>query len=240
MIIMSERSSFAHASAPDRLCSRSCSGSFAPRFVNACRSQERVLVANFKGPWQAVSLTVHRLSEIDTPAFREFLKQAVASFQQNLIKVQTRPEDVMPWKLNGQRWHLSDKGFPPGKQIAWDRALLSRVLELVKEVEPGLEVVWTTRDAILLKVPGINHSWARWKTKESLGLDCRLLGKKGQFNLSQIEQFGIAANIDGSRAELDMIQLVFQNGEHLHAAKLKELLAEHLRGFREVLGKSRP
>src|SRR5260370_23815944 len=116
--------------------------------------------------------------------------------------------------------------------------MLPRLLDLVREVEPELEVVWTTRDAILLKVPGINHSWARWKTKESGGLDCRFLGKKGQFNLSQIEMFGIAANIDSSRSDLDLIQLVFQNAEHLHAAKLKELLAEHLREFRKRFAKS--
>jgi excinuclease ABC subunit A len=202
-------------------------------------SEERIRVANFKGPWQAVTMAVHRLSEIDTPAFRKFLAEAVASFHQNLKRLQTKPEDVMPWMLNGQRWHLSDKGFPPGKRIAWDRALLPRLLDLLREVAPEAEVVWTSRDAIMLKVPGVGQSWARLKTKESQGLDCRFVGKKGQFNLSQIEAFGISANIDGSRSEADVTQLVFQNAGHLHPARLKELLAEHLRGFREAFAKPR-
>src|SRR5207302_5420684 len=38
-------------------------------------AEERVQVDNLKGPWQAVTVLVHRLSEIDTPAFREFLAQ---------------------------------------------------------------------------------------------------------------------------------------------------------------------
>ena len=48
----------------------------------------------------------------------------------------------MPWKVNGQRWHLSDKGFPLGKKLQWDRASLPRLLDLVREVEPSVEVGW--------------------------------------------------------------------------------------------------
>ena len=39
-------------------------------------SEPRVHVANRKGPWQEVWMLIHRLSEIDTPVFRQFLQQA--------------------------------------------------------------------------------------------------------------------------------------------------------------------
>ena len=101
-------------------------------------NDERVWTTTHKGPWQSVTVLAHRLSEIDTPAFREFLAEAAASFHATLKRMQTKPEDVMPWKVNGERWHLSEKGFPPGKKVKWDRALLSRLLGLVREVEPGI------------------------------------------------------------------------------------------------------
>ncbi|MBV9123046.1 MAG: excinuclease ABC subunit UvrA [Planctomycetes bacterium] len=200
-------------------------------------NEERVWADNLKGPWQSVTVLVHRLSEIDTPAFREFLKQAIASFQQNVVRLRTRPEDLMPWKLNGERWHLGDKGFPAGKKMHWDRALLPRLLKLVRELEPGLEVQWDARAAITLRIPGSSRAWAQWRTKESHGLDCRFLGKKGQFNLSQVEAFGVSPSIKGNRADGDVLRLIFQHDNHVHAAELKELLAEHLKGFREVFGK---
>src|SRR5262249_48433538 len=56
---------------------------------------ERVWVTNHKGPWQSVTVLAHRLSEIDTEAFRDFLAEAVASYQENLKKLKSRPEDVM-------------------------------------------------------------------------------------------------------------------------------------------------
>jgi excinuclease ABC subunit A len=199
-------------------------------------SKERVWVTSHKGPWQSVTVLAHRLSEIDTPAFRTFLAEAAASFHANLKRMRTKPEDVMPWKIDGQRWHLGNKGFPVGKVVRWDRGLLPRLLDLVREIEPGLEIVWDARDTIKLRVPGIGRSWAQWRTKESEGLDCRFLGKKGQFNLSRVEAFGMAPAINGDRDGSDVLLLVFQHNDHVHAAKLKELLAEHLRGFQEVFG----
>jgi excinuclease ABC subunit A len=204
--------------------------------VEAYGSDPRVWVTKHKGPWQSVTVLAHRLSEIDTPAFRQFLAEAVRAFQANLKRLTTRPEDVMPWKINGKRWHLGEKGFPVGRKLKWDRSLLPRLLDLIAEVEPAVEIDWNARDAVTLRVPGITRGWAQWRTKESHGLDCRFLGKKGQFNLSRIEGFGVSPQINGHRAEGDVLRLMFQQAEHVPAARLKEFLAEHLRGFREVFG----
>jgi excinuclease ABC subunit A len=149
--------------------------------------EERVRVTHHKGlPWDSVTVLVHRLAEIETPAFRQFVKEAAASFSAGLKRIQTKPEDVMPWKINGERWHLGEKGFPVGRKLQWDRAILPRLLSIVREVVPDLELQWDNRAAITLRVPGISRAWAQWRTKESHGLDCRFVGKKGQLNLSQV------------------------------------------------------
>ncbi|HYV34564.1 MAG TPA: excinuclease ABC subunit UvrA, partial [Gemmataceae bacterium] len=207
--------------------------------VQAYSNEERVRVKNRKGPWQEVMVLAHRLSEIDTPAFQTFLDQAVKSFQASLTKQRLKPEDVMPWKVMGQRWHEGDKGFKPGKTIMWDRGLLKRLIDIVRSVEPKIEIEWDTRDAIKLKVPGIGRSWAQWRTKDFRGLDCRFLGKKGQFNLSQLDGLGVQPQIAGHRAESDVVRLVFQQAEQMPGGKLKQVLTEHLRGFREVFGKGK-
>ena len=200
-------------------------------------SYPRVRVKNQRGPWQSVEIGVHWLREIDTPAFHQFLKQAVKSFHENIKRMQTKPEDLMPWKINGERWHLSDKGFRPGKPPQWDRGLLPRLLQLVREVVPELEVNWSTRDAITLRPAGARRAWARWKTKESYGLDCFFKGKKGQFNLARIEPFGAHRELATARADGDILRIVFRTEEQVHPAQLKELLKEHLRGFFELDGR---
>jgi excinuclease ABC subunit A len=202
--------------------------------IEAYGDQERVYIDNMRGPWQAVSVLVHRLSEIDTPAFRQFLGEAVKSFQANIKRLQTKPEDVMPWKLNGERWHLGEKGFPIGRRLDWDRSLLPNLLAAVREVEPGLEVSWDSRAAITLRVPGISRSWSQWRTKESYGLDCKFQGKKGQFNLSQLEGMGRSPTIRTHRDDADVVQLVFRSNDDANRAQFKEFVAEHLRGFKEL------
>jgi excinuclease ABC subunit A len=199
-------------------------------------SDERVWTTAHKGPWTSVTVLVHRLSEIDTPAFRAFLKEAAGSFHNNLKRLRTKPEDVMPWKINGERWHLGEKGFPPGKKVRWERSLLTRLLQWVREVEPGLQVRWDARDAITLRVPGISRAWAQWRTKKAVALECHFLGKKGQFNLSQIEDLGVAPNIGSQRKDGDLLSLHFQKIDQEQANQLKQLLVEHIRGFREVFG----
>ena len=144
----------------------------------------------------------------------------------------------MPWKVNGQRWHLSDKGFPPGRKMHWDRALLPRLLEIVHEVEPNLRIEWDVRDTIKFYVPGVGRAWAQWRTKDTHGLDCKFMGKKGQLNLSRVEDFGVEPSVTAKESG-DLLKLVFQRNEHVHAPRLKELLTEHLAGFREAFAKAK-
>jgi excinuclease ABC subunit A len=181
-------------------------------------------------------MLIHRFAEIDTPAFRDFLRQAVASFHQAQKRMQTRPEDVMPWKVHGERWHLGEKGFPPGRKLRWDRSLLPRLLELVRGVEPALEIQWDNRAAITLRVLGISRAWAQWRTKDSAALDCRFLGKKGQFNLSQLDNIGQNPTLK-PRDNGDLLHLVFLHQNHLEPARLKDILVQHLKGFREAFSR---
>jgi excinuclease ABC subunit A len=196
-------------------------------------NQPRVKVANRKGPWQEVWMLIHRNSEIDTPGFRDFLKKAVQSFHANVKRMTTKPEDLMPWKVAGERWHLGEKGFPPTRKLRWDRAVLPRLIELVKSVDPDIEIQWDNRLYVTLRVKGVSRAWGQWKTKESEGLVCKFLGRKGQFNLSQLEQFGVEPHLTPHSAG-EIMRLTFQHDNHVHATALKDVLRQHLEGFREI------
>jgi excinuclease ABC subunit A len=200
-------------------------------------SEPRVKVANRKGPWQEVWMLIHNLAEIDTAGFKAFLKQAVEGFEKNLGKMTSSLEDVMPWKVNGERWHLSEKGFPVGRKLYWDRSILAAFLTIVKEAAPKLEIQWDARDAITLKLPGISKGWGRVRTKDNEHLDARFLGKPGHMNLSRLEGIGKNSTFAADRADGgEVMRLLFHKHEEMPRAKLKELLAEHVKGFREQFG----
>src|SRR5438105_7251194 len=52
---------------------------------------DRVRVKNLKGPWQEVTVSVHWLREIETPAFRAFLDRAINSY---LARTQAAPLNI--------------------------------------------------------------------------------------------------------------------------------------------------
>lgn len=182
-------------------------------------------------------MLVHSLDEIETPGFKSFLKQAAEAFHKNLGKMTTSLEDVMPWKVNGERWHLGEKGFPPGRKMYWDRSILPAFLAIVKEAVPDIGIQWDSRDAITLKLEGITKGWGRVRTKDNQALDARFLGKPGQINLSRLEGIGKDSSLIADRADGgEVMRLLFHKHEELSRHKLKQLLAEHASGFREQFG----
>jgi excinuclease ABC subunit A len=195
-------------------------------------------VANRRGPWQEVAVYGFKLDELKTPAFRQFLKEATASFFANLKRMKTTPEDVMPWKINGERWHLSEKGFPPGRRVQWDRAILPRLLDVLREVAPGLTVTWDTRDSITLRVPGVSRAWAALRTKNPAALEMRFLGRRGQFNLARLEPVGGEADLTAYKTDGEVLRLAVKQLGPGQLDAMRAILGEHLEGFRAVFGRS--
>jgi excinuclease ABC subunit A len=192
--------------------------------VKAFGDEDRVRVANRRGPWQEVTILVHKKSEIDTPSFKSFLKKAAEAFQANIQAMQTSPEDVMPWKVNGERWHLGEKGFPPGRKICWDRQLLPKLLQIIRESVPKLEIKWDVRDAISFRADGNGPVFARWWTKRSDALECQFFPKKGTFNLSQLDRLGRDSEIQHDKTGNDVVLLKFVTMDDVNVNKVKSLI----------------
>ena len=170
---------------------------------------------------------------------REFLKQAVDSFHAAVGKADgvTAIEASMPWKIGGEAWHLGDKGFPPGKKPKWDRALLAKLLQFLKETDSNIEVKYDIRDAITVRLPGISRYWVRIKTKEIASLEAWFVAPPGKFNGARFEGIGPAAVVEGDRAEgCDLVKLHFVLGEQLDAKKLLPLLKELRQRFDVAFG----
>jgi excinuclease ABC subunit A len=110
------------------------------------------------------------------------------------------------------------------------------VVKVLRDVDPTLEWKWDVRDAVTIRPQGSSRMWARAKTKEAKTLECWFIGKPGQFNLSRVDGIGQNAELETDRADgTDVLKLHFTRADHLHPVKLKALLAEHLKGFKEAI-----
>jgi excinuclease ABC subunit A len=189
--------------------------------------EPRVRSKNLRGPWQEVQLAVHSLEEIDKPPFWKFVEAAVAGFRKFTERVEQHPEDVMPWKVLGRKWHFSRKGFPPGKRVQWETAVLEDLCELLAQTAPKGQFLWNSQQLVHMMVPAQREPWATIHTKRPAAIELTLTGPKGRFALGRITD--LAAEREYlTGPEKDVVKLRFRNAEELAKGDLVEFLKEHL------------
>jgi excinuclease ABC subunit A len=189
-------------------------------------SEPRVKCKQLRGPWQEVQLLVHTLEEIDRPAFWKFLEQAVAGFQKFAQRVRQDPEDIMPWKVLGRKWHFSRRGFPPGKKVEWEVEVLEELFEILSEVAPDGQFLWNNQQVVHLLLPGQSEPWASIYTKRRASVELMLSGPKGRFALGRFASLGRQRELQSDRLR-DLIKLHFVTLDDLTACELAEFLREH-------------
>ena len=207
----------------------------------------RVKCKNLRGPFQEVEIRAYDWKEVDTPEFWAFLERAVAGFGKFTQRVEKNPEDVMPWKVLGRKWHLARKGFPPGKRPAWSAEVLEELLELLSDTtgedassseaasatgRPGKpQFLWNNQQVVNLMVPAQREPWAVVHTKRMAGVDLVLNGPPGSFATGRIANLASQRAITSSD-DRDQVKLRFVTAEDLHLDDLAGFLSEHLAAVR--------
>jgi excinuclease ABC subunit A len=191
-------------------------------------NEPRVRAKAVRGPWQEIEFRFHSLDEADTPEFWDFLDKAVAGFQKASGQVASNPEDLMPWKVLGSKWHLSRRGFPTGKPATWDPAVLEDLCKTLKDAAgKDAEFVWHNQLLVHVVLPGRKQPWATIHTKRPGSVDLALFAPKNRFGLGRITALGHEPALDGTHADHDVVKLSFRSGRDLRQGDLRAFLAEH-------------
>ena len=198
----------------------------------------RVQCKSLRGPWQEVQLHVHAMEEIDRPEFWKFLEQAVAGFNRFTDRVQQRPEDVMPWKVLGQKWHFARKGFPPGKKLQWEVEVLEELCETLAAAAPGGQFLWNNQQVVHMLVRAQKEPWATVHTKRLESVDLQLTGPKNRFPLGRLTELGGDRNLDTTPAGFDRIHICFRTLADLASGDLPAMLREHFAAVTAANGQS--
>ncbi|MBL8822188.1 MAG: excinuclease ABC subunit UvrA [Planctomycetia bacterium] len=198
--------------------------------------QRRIKVSNPKGPWQSVEIGVYQKADIETPAFKRFLTEAVKSFASVTDQLERSIDSLMPWAKNGEQWHLSSKGFPPGQGCKWDQAILKQLLTSLGKLDPKATYNYNLRDAIHIKPSGASAFWLRIKTKLADALEVICYCKKGQFNLARIEEIASDVHFITNKPKLDEAQFCYSDLKEFNPLKLVAFLKESRAGLIQDYG----
>jgi excinuclease ABC subunit A len=191
-------------------------------------SEPRVKCKNIRGPWQEVELAVHALDEVDRPEFWQFLEQAVAGFRRYADRAGQNPEDLMPWKVLGQKWHFSRRGFPPGKKPEWPVELLEELCELLAAAAVDGQFLWNNQQVVHVFVPQQAEPWASLYTKRTAGLDLVLTGPKNAIAFGRVASLAAERELVTNQPQRDFLKLRFRTLDDLNNGDLVDLLREHV------------
>ncbi len=191
-------------------------------------NQPRVRCKTLRGPWQEVEIRAYSLEEIDTPEFWSFLKKAVGSFQKLTTTID--PEEVMPWRKLGQRWHLMRKGFAPGRRVQWSVDVLKELCEMIERIAPDGQFLWNNQVLVHYIPAGHRDPWITLCTKKPASLELHLQGPKNLVGFGRVTSLGWYRDLDSSRDDRDVIKLHFRKLDDLQRGDLEDFLREHLDG----------
>jgi len=187
----------------------------------------RVRLKNIKGPWQDVTLKVHWLREIDTPAFDRFLDRACDAFFEQANHSRKNPEDLMPWKVLGKRWHTMRKGFPRGARIGWPEGLVELLADQVEAATEESVIDWTGRISASVRPAARAPVWAQLWTKRTDVVELFLLGPPGAVTLGRIAGLGARREITPYKDGRDVVKIGFDSLQQARDTDLGQFLKEH-------------
>jgi excinuclease ABC subunit A len=195
-------------------------------------NEPRVRCKNLRGPWQEVEVRTYTLEEVDTPAFWQFVQDAIAGFRRFTERADANPEDIMPWKKLGEKWHFARRGFPTGRRVKWEPQILQELFDLLRQSATDGQFLWTNQQVVHLYVPEQKEPWATVWTKRPEAVRLVLTGPKGNASLGRVAGLGRDRAVESSDERRDVIRLRFQEGSDLKKGDLPHFLREHRAGVR--------
>ena len=194
--------------------------------VEAYGREPRVKVRDLKTAWQEVTIKVWQKSEIDTPEFRQFIKQALKSYMSLSKAEAVNPEDLMPWKVLGRKWHLMKKGVPAIGRGVWDIKIVERLLPILESHFEKCDVDYGIRSKINWTRSKGGKSAAELHTKRSDGVDLILYFPTGQVTIGAIAVIGDSQDIQPTRDGHDAVRIRFTKPEQLGTTDLIKLITD--------------
>lgn len=189
-------------------------------------SEPRVRTKQSQGPWQEVQVRILTREEVERAEFWKFLADCVAAFGKLSERRSENPEALMPWKVLGEKWHLSRKGFPLGKTPKWPAETLEKLRDLLQQAAPEGTFEWTNKMLVHLQLAQLNRPWATLITKRPDHIELVLNGPKSRFPLGRIRKLAPDAEVDGRSPDLDFVRLRYRNPQEING-ELLAFLQEH-------------
>ncbi len=178
--------------------------------------------------FQEIELRFFLPSELESQSFQEFLDLAIAAYLPTgavVIPRQVEPEQppvasadtkatpsfsaesLQPWRLLGEHWHSTLKGFPDEAKPAWPIELVKATTTLLRNYFGENILHFTSPQCIDLQPSGAQTPVGQLETKHVDGLYLKLFGSDQIFETDSLRQLDFFLH---AKALDDTLEVAFQ------------------------------
>jgi excinuclease ABC subunit A len=129
----------------------------------------------------------------------------------------------------GRKWHLSRKGFPSHKRVAWEPEVLDELVSTLESACPHGRYDWSNKQVVYVYSGETDQPWAELHTKRRGGIDLTLLSEPGKFALGRIASLGAEREVAAHRTGKEAVRIRIDAIEQVRSPALKDFLKEHVR-----------
>ena len=119
---------------------------------------------------------------LDVARYWESVKEATSSSDFPISSTESEPA-VVPWKVDGRRWHTELRSTPAGVPCRWDSRILTTIVDRLVDSYGSLRDSWETRSLVEVKSDADENAWfLRATTSDEWLLKLHFRTKKRSFN----------------------------------------------------------
>ncbi len=191
--------------------------------IKAYGSTARVQIRPAGAGMDQVRVLVHDRKEIDTPAFREFLKTALTAYLKHIASMAKDESKAAPWKADGKSWHLSQKSIPLSQDKKWKPMDLLAFIGRASKAVPRMKLDWTGKVFVELLTEG-GRRIGKIVTHQGGAIRVDVHVPRGRFTPTQVEHLGIEQQFARPGSSGTELSFWFQTNEQIHGEQLAAVL----------------
>ncbi|HOW17661.1 MAG TPA: hypothetical protein PLC79_01390, partial [Phycisphaerae bacterium] len=185
---------------------------------------QRVRIHRPNRQWDCIRIQIHDRKEIDTPGMRKVIRTCVRAYLKAVRRLQY-PAGALQMREKDRRvWHLSQSSISPDHVKEWQPPTLVELLGRIGRLVPGVQVDWSNRVSLRLKIPDRRLLPIRIGTSHAHGLRVGVPCPAGTVTPVCVDRLGLSPEIVRRHRAFDVVSFWVQRMDQVDPQQFRALI----------------
>ena len=185
---------------------------------------QRVRIHRPNRQWDCIRIQIHDRKEIDTPGMRKVIRTCVRAYLKAARRPQCPAGVLQRWEKDARAWHLSQSSIPPDRVKEWQPPTLVELLGRIGRLVPGMQVDWSNRVSLRLRLPDRRLSPIRIGTSHAYGLRVGVPCPAGTVTPVCVDRLGLSPEIVRRHRAFDIVSFWVQRMDQVDGQQFRTLI----------------